>query len=120
MRTLSRNQSWVYYALNEGEQMVKDQDGYFTGEHRVIYSKPKALNIHVSASKGKYVQDLFGQFANYDKVMVTNNLELPIEESTVFWIDDLDPESPHDYEITRISKSINVMAIAVKKVEVGR
>ncbi len=119
MRVLERNKQSIYYALFEGKVPILDEYGNPTGEYDLAYSEPIFYRLNVSAARGEYETRLFGEMEDYDKVLVTDDLSLPIEESSVLWIDSLDIEKPHDYVVKKVAISINSISIAVSKVKVS-
>ena len=119
MRTLERNKQTIYYALYEGKEPLKDEYGNPTGEYEVLYSEPVLLKINVSAARGEYSTRQFGEMENYDKVLVTDDINIPITETSLLWIDDTDTSKPHDYIVKKVAKSLNSVAIAVSKVSVS-
>jgi hypothetical protein len=119
VRTLERNKQTIYYALYEGKEPLTDEYGNPTGEYEVLYSEPVLLKINVSAARGEYSTRQFGETENYDKVLVTDDINIPITETSLLWIDDTDTSKPHDYIVKKVAKSLNSVAIAVSKVSVG-
>ncbi len=119
MRTLERNKQTIYYALYEGKEPLTDEYGNPTGEYEVLYSEPVLLKINVSAARGEYSTRQFGETENYDKVLVTDDINIPITETSLLWIDDTDTSKPHDYIVKKVAKSLNIVAIAVSKVSVS-
>lgn len=121
MRCLKRNKQTVYYALCTGETVQYDGDGYETGERVVTYSTPVPIEVNVSAATGRVSVEMFGNLAEYDKVLVTDDLNCPISETSVLWIDK-DPgangDVPYDYIVRRVAKSLNSVSIAAAHVEV--
>ncbi len=118
MRTLKRNQRKVYYADRIKTEVVKDEYGNPTGEHRVIYGTPQPLWVNVSAAKGEYLLRQFGELENYDRALTMGSSH-PLTEQSVLWIDHNDISKPHDYRVTRIAESLNSTVVLVKKVSVG-
>ena len=119
MSTLERNKQTIYYALYEGKEPLTDEYGNPTGEYEVLYSEPVLLKINVSAARGEYSTRQFGETENYDKVLVTDDINIPITETSLLWIDDTDTSKPHDYIVKKVAKSLNSVAIAVSKVSVS-
>lgn len=117
MRDLDINKSTVYYALYIGmtEQMV---DGLYTGTLVGTYAAPVAIRASVSAARGTSEIDLFGINASYTNTVIVDDIECPISETTRLWIG-ITPENntPHNYEVTAVARSLNHIAYAVKKVE---
>jgi len=42
-------------------------------------------------------------------------MSCPIDESSILWIDDLDTTKAHDYVVTKVAPSLNVIQYAVRK-----
>lgn len=119
MRTLERNKRTIHYAQLIGSTPIKDEYGNETGEYANEYSPPVPYRIHVSAARGEYTNAQFGGIAHYDRVLVTGDMECPIVETSVLWIDKQDTSKPYDYVVTGIARSLNSIAIAVRKVQIG-
>lgn len=119
LRTLERNKQVIYYALFDGKEPVIDEYGNQTGEYEILYTAPALLKINVSAARGEYSTRQFGDTENYDKVLMTDDLSVPITETSILWIDSLDTEKPHDYIVKKVAKSLNSVSIAVSKVNVS-
>ena len=107
MRELERNKRTVYYALFDKNEPILDEDGNDTGEERYFYFAPVELRINVSPALGE------------SATLVTCDKSLPIDEQTVFWIDETDTSKPFDYTVKKVAESLNSLQIAVKKVEVS-
>lgn len=116
MRTLERNKQKVFYALYDRKIPIIDEYGNPTGEYEISYTEPVLLRINVSPAVGEYQLRQFGGLADYDRVLITDEHDLPIAEDSVFWIDNLDTSQPHDYVVKRLSKGLNSLSIAVSKV----
>lgn len=119
MRTLNRNKQQVYYALYEGRTAIKDEYGNETGESEISYSTPISLKINISPAKGESSTRQFGDSENYDRIMVTSDMECPIDENSILWIDTLDTEKPHDYIVKKVARSLNTISYAVSKVSIS-
>lgn len=119
MRTLERNKQTIYYALYEDKKPLTDEYENPTGEYEVLYSEPAPLKINVSAAMGEYSTRQFGDMENYDKILVTDDVNLPISETSILWIDSLDTTKPHDYIVKKVAKSLNSVSYAVSKVSVS-
>lgn len=123
MQCLNRNKTLLYYSLLEGQTYIKDSDGYDTGETRNTYAEPVKLYASISASKGQDVIELFGVNCEYDKTIIIDDIECPIDENTIVFIDK-EPSwdetnktlNNSDYIVVRVARSLNFIAIAVKKV----
>lgn len=119
MRLLRRNKQLIYYALYEGKEPLRDEYGNETGEYKLFYSDPIPLKLSVSAAKGESSTRQFGELADYDKVIITDDINCPIDEHSILWIDNLDTNKPHDYVVKRVARSLNIISYAVSKVSVG-
>ena len=141
MRTLQRNRQTIWFCTYHGLKEEYDEDGNLTGEHSPLYDAPCRASANVSPATGKDVVEIFGTDESYDKVLVIDwgkdVIYSPadydgmitedgywfavgsIDENTVFFVD----HAPNgreaegfDYVVKRIAKSINGLAIAIKKV----
>ncbi len=119
MRCLERNKRKVFYALYSNEIPLYDNDGYKTGEYTAGYCEPVELKINISPASGESATRLFGDVLDYDRTLVTDDMNLPIDETSVFWIDESDIAKPHDYIVKRVAKGLDSILIAVKKVEIS-
>lgn len=111
----------IYYCLYKGKEK-KIVDGRMTG-YQPVYWDPEPLRIHVGWARGSADSDMFGTNLDYDKPMVTDKLDCPIDENTVLFVDkepEFDGETPlYDYIVKRVAKSKNYITYAIKKVSVG-
>lgn len=134
MRCLNRNKRPIWYALYKGRKEITDDNGYATGQYELEYGNPVRVALNVSAARGETATRQFGEDESYDKVIVAENSDFPIDEYSVLWIDaapELDPnghlligtdgeiETPHDYTVIRVARSLNGVAYAVRKVNVS-
>ena len=121
MRLLARNCRTIYYCQYMGKTMLKDSNDNETGEYDVTYSEAIPMEANVSPASGRAAVEMFGNLEGYDKVVLTDDVEIPINENTVMFIDK-DPEYDsgghpiYDYIVRRVAKSLNSVAIAVSKV----
>lgn len=125
MRTLLRNKQIFWFANITGTTRTVDEYGYETGESEVAYSEPVEFEANISAARGTTDLDAFGINTNYTKTIVTDDLTLPIDKSTILWIDCEPDENgeagniKHDYVVVAVAKSINSVTIAIKEVSVS-
>lgn len=126
MKTLLRNQTPFYYAPYMGEVLLVDGDGYETGERSPQYGNPVLYHANVSSATGETTAQQFGGDESYDKVIVTENTALPIDEYTLLWIDTLPvlkedgtTDTPHDYVVQKVAKSLNSVSFGITKVKVN-
>ena len=124
MRTMEKNKRTFYYCLYKGTERLQDEYGNVTGEEKVIYSRPIQMRANISAAYGTTQVEQFGNVSAYDKVIVTDDINCPINENTVLFIDkkpefDKDDNPIYDYVVKRVAKSLNSLSIAISKVEVS-
>lgn len=125
MRILNRNKVRIYYANYLYNFPLTDENGRRTGEYQVLYSSPTEVSANVSAARGEVTTRQFGEDTSYDRIIVLDSPELPIKETSVFWIDtspviadDGTTSTPHDYIVKQVAVSLNSISIAVSKVNV--
>ena len=128
MKALLRNKRSFWYANidSQNPQTAKyDTYGNETGDVGINYSAPVQAYANVSAARGTADLDAFGIGASYSKTIVTTDLTLPIDKSTILWID-CEPDNngeagtiKHDYVVVAVAKSLNSLTIAVKEVDVS-
>lgn len=145
MRILRRNEVTFCYANPVGVEKLRDTNGFYTGEKRVVYGAPITKRANISPATGSVSIEMFGSVEAYDKVIVLCEPDLDVTASSVFWIDQLpvDPtdglepgdslepsealmpfdgttgEVPYDYIVGHISRSLTSISIAVKAVDVA-
>lgn len=117
MQTLGINTQKVAYATYEGMEDILS-DGFKTGEKRKLYSDPVSIWANVSPNAGTADYQPFGIGLDYDRVMVTADLTLPITETTILWIG-ADTDGPHNYIVRKVARSINSVTYAIKEVTVS-
>lgn len=124
MKCLNRNKRTFYYALFQGTEPILDENGNDTLEKRLLYAEPETMQANISAASGYAQTELFGNLDSYDRVIVTDWLECPIDEHTVLFVDkepehNTDGDLMYDYIVKRVAKSLNSVSIAIRKVEIG-
>lgn len=146
MKCLKRNKRPFYYCTIQrdeyGEAVTReivDEYGNLTGQYIVMYNAAVLAKYNVSPATGQSNTEQFGDLENYDKVIVIDDLDCPIDESSVLFIDK-EPEFTevlthnvtavtttdetvsvpvYDYTVLRVAESLNSISIAVKKVKVS-
>ena len=124
MRCLARNKTKFYYASYVGETEIVDEYGNATGEYAVTYSNPIALLGNISAAQGEMQSRQFGETESYDKVIVLDD-RAPLDEHSILWVDTLPvlnedgtTDTPHDYIVKKVARSLNGVSVAIRKVDV--
>ena len=125
MRGLVRNKTTFYYASYIGETEITDEYGNSTGEYSLTYEIPIKMSGNVSAAQGEIQNRQFGESESYDKVIVLDDRDTPIDEYSILWVDTLphlnedgSTDTPHDYIVRKVARSLNGASIAISKVDV--
>lgn len=124
MRCLERNKRTFYYALYEKTEQIKDEYGNETGQSRNIYGTPIPLKANVSAATGEAQMEQFGNMVTYDRVIISDNMNCPINEDSVLCVDrepsyNADGDLIYDYVVKRVARSLNTVSYAISKVDVS-
>lgn len=127
MKCMERNKVKFYYALYEGKNEITDEYGNATGEYEVTHGNPTECYGNISAAKGETMSRQFGEDESYDKVLVMDNLAPAIDEYSILWVDTLpeideetgETETPHDYIVKKVARSLNSVSYAISKVKVA-
>ena len=139
MKCLNRNKQIFYYCLFAGKTPIVDEYGNETGESIITYGDPVEMKANVSQATGQSNTEQFGNLENYDKVIVTEDVNCPIDENSVLFVDK-EPEFTnvlthtvtaittndttvsvpvYDYTVRRVARSLNSVSIAIRKVDVS-
>lgn len=123
MKLMERNLSTIYYCLYKGKEALLDGNGYETGETRISYAEPVSLKCSVSPATGTAQVEMFGNLESYDKVVITDDIDCPIDENTVLFVDKEpefnDGKPVYDYLVRRVARSLNHISYAIGKVTVS-
>ena len=124
MRALERNKQTFYYALYGVRTELMDGE-LNTFEYANVYGAWTEMRANISPARGESSADVFGIDVEYDRVIVTDDINCPITESTVLAIDippntreELTVEPVYDYVVTKKAQSLNSIQYAVRKVKV--
>lgn len=133
MRCLARNKSTFFYALHDGQTEIKDEYGNVTGQYHVSYTDPVRVFGNISAAQGEIQSRQFGESETYDKVIVLDDPNAPIDEYSILWVDSRpeltvdghlvlnsknEVKTPHDYVVKKVARSLNSISVAISKVAV--
>lgn len=121
MRCARINQRRIYYATYLGRTDVVDASGYDTGESVVSYSTPVEIMANVSPATGETDVAYFGNDLTYDRVIIIDDPNTPINEQSVMVIDrdlafDASGNLLFDYVVKRVARHLQFAVIAVSKV----
>jgi len=126
MRLLARNLQTFWYCLRTNSQVQYDEYGNETGENAPMYAAPVECQGNISWQTGNTDIEQFGQNLDYDRVIVLADMDTPISEDTVLFVDHTPVyeggvlTNAYDYIVRRVSKSLNVVSIAIKRVDVTK
>ena len=126
MRDAELNKITMFYALYEGKEDVLDENGDYTGNPVIKYSKPVEFRASASSGKGSAGEDIFGVNADFTRSICSMDMTLPITETSLVWIesqpvtnsDGSADESSADYIVSAppaISKDSIVIALKRRK-----
>ena len=146
MRGLKRNEQVFCYCLFDSSTEIEDEYGNATGQREVTYKPPVIMRANISPATGQSKVEMFGDLDDYDKVIVTCDMNCPIAETTVLMIDspafmlftpkdydgvltedgywfaasgfEDDKHPVYDYIVKRVARSLNSISYAVSKVKV--
>ena len=91
------------------ESVESQTDERHTGNYKPQYGEPVTYHGNISSPSGFVVNQLFGQSSNYSHVLLMDDPNADIRESGII-------EWNHGvYEIYAISRSPNVMHVALRK-----
>lgn len=124
MRCMERNKSIFHYAMYASKTELTDDYENKTGEFQLNYGNPVREVGNISAARGEMQSRQFGESEAYDKVIVLDNPNTPIDEYSILWVD-VSPvivngstTTPHDYIVKKVARSLNSVSIAISKVNV--
>lgn len=125
MRSMTRNRQVFYEASFVSCTMTKDKDGNYT-EPINTYSKPTKRCGVFSPASGEISMQVFGADERYDKVITLNKDDDYLAVGSVLWVDtmptikqDGSTDTPYDYVVVKTANSINVVIVAIRKVNVS-
>lgn len=102
----------IEYSLYLGKRELLDENGCLTGEFVPEYSGKASMRISVSADKGDYSQQQFGNLLDYDRTMITHNSNCPIDENSMVYIGGI------VYTVKAVARSLNIVRYAIKRVDI--
>ena len=113
MRDLKRNQILVTFRPYLRNDEIIDENGYHTADYSPVFGEEQQLFLSVSANKGDYSEQMFGDVLDYDSTMLISDPDCPIDENTRVTIDE------QTYVVKAVARSLNVSQYAIKRVEVS-
>ena len=133
MRGLKRNQKSLYYQLYSEHLPVyeTDLDGniiydpvtgepLLTGDYTVGYQEPVKFMANVSPARSEASVEPFGVQTDYDKVICSCDLTLPIDELSQIFVDRKPSDGKGaDYKVVKVAGSLNSLLYAIKQLPDG-
>ncbi len=116
MRDLKRNQQTIWYSLLDQHASVDEWGNTVDVKE---HGAPVEMNISISANKGEASAQAFGTDLQYDREMSTHDMSCPIDEYTHLWLDGRKVTDTHNYEVVAVSKSLNCIRYAIRRVNVS-
>lgn len=121
MKQLKRNKRKFWYSKYLGKTAITDENGNLTGESAVSYSEPVECEGNVSFPTGFANVEKFGTIVSYDILITLEDPDTPIDETTVLWVYNKDPETePFDFEVRRVARSLNSATLQCAEAKVTR
>ena len=119
MIALKRNKVKFYYAPFIERQRNDKGYGFIS-----IYGETVAEFGNISPAIGNTSVEQFGNNVDYDKVIVLENPDTPIDENSILFLEiepqkNTDGDYIYDYVVKKVARSINSVSIAVSKVNVS-
>ncbi len=116
MRDLKRNRQRIWVSLRN---ISTDKDEWGNTEDVKTYGEPFPMELSISGNRGEASQQGFGMDLEYDREMSTSDLSCPIDEYSHLWLDGRSPEETHNYIVKAVSRTLNCIRFAIKKVDVS-
>jgi hypothetical protein len=116
MRDLRRNKQKIFVSLLN---VSTDTDEWGNTVDIKKYGEPYEMSISISANKGEASAQSFGADLNYDREMSTHDMNCPIDEYSHLWLDGRNTEETHNYIVKAVSRSLNCIRYAIKRVDVS-
>lgn len=143
MRDLLINKRAFSYCLFDRIVEIQE-DGEYTGDKIPIHKEAVSINGNISPAKGEAQIEQFGNNLEYEKVIVIDDMNCPIDENTVLFVDK-EPEYGEeviigyepseevggeptpitykpplfDYVVKRVAKSLSHISLAIARVDVS-
>ena len=75
--------------------------------------------MNVSGGRGQANVRLFGIGSEFDRTIVTDDLETPFSTDTVFWVETDPDNAPFDYRVVSVARTINQVVLGLAEVAVS-
>lgn len=114
-----RNKKTFTYALYVTSEPILDKYGHVTGQKKPIYGEPVVAKASISPSKGASSIEMFGTDIEYNRTIITDDMNCPIDEHSIIWLKNNPNTQPHDYIVTAVAEGLESISYAIKKVDVS-
>ena len=118
MRTLDRNKRKFYYCLHTAKSKIYDEDHNFTGDYAPRYAEAVIAYGNISAASGSTDTEQFGTEITYDKTVVLQGTDWPIDENTVLILEN-DPLNTDEFVGNGSLKTFTLSDTPLRMVEVS-
>lgn len=115
MKIMERNKKKLAYKLYLGKEDMVNEKGFKTGEKIPKYSEKKFEKASIESPSDFAYLEKYGVSIDYERILKFDKMDLPFDENTIFFIDDVNAEF-HDYEVKWIRPTLNVLSVMVQKV----
>lgn len=105
MRQLKRNQRDMYYALYDKQVPVEEG----SWEEKASYKQPVPFKASLGNGNSDSEDRPFGTDVDYDRILCSTDMSLPITETTLLWID-IEPTFNEDGTVNSSSANYKVAA----------
>ena len=117
MRCLDRNKRQFHYAPFSARTRVGN--GY-----KSVYGEPVVMRGNISPATGSTSVEQFGNNVEYDKVIVIDDPNCPIDENSILFVEvapstNASGDYVYDYIVKKVARSLNSVSIAISKVKVS-
>lgn len=109
MRTLELNKTQLWYVNPLPPTENVDADGFLTGEMIVQYTLPQPIKINIYPSNGAIMNQIFGEDVNYDKIAISNEIDLNEDALLFLTRPDGNYDKVYDFKIASKVVSINTI-----------
>ena len=127
MRCSNRNKQSFWYAPQTGVAFGHDEYGNENSAYPT-YGNPVKVSGNISAAKGDVSTRQFGDDDEYDRVIIIEDRDTPIDEYSVLWIDETPSvdangaltikedgtyETPWNYIVRRVGRGLPTFGNAI-------
>ena len=133
MRNLKSNNRTMWYATYSGVTDEVDANGDLTGRQVASYSQPVQFEANLSATRGTQgftgtgaSYDYFGADIEYDLIISTAQMDLPLDEFSLIWTNDpvavdgvVDPETAN-FKVKAVARGLHHMKYAIRMLQMNR